>query len=567
MLTATSLDTDAVQVPTVAPVMFRTVQATPEGKLAPAPSQPSPPRPAKTEPVAVADLAAAIGACALAPGTPGDAAGRGRYVEPMVTGVTLRGHDVLDGDLFAALPGSRAHGADFAAGALSAGAAALLTDEAGTRRPAVREAAAVGIPVLVHEQPREVLGAASAMIYGEPSRQLAVLGVTGTSGKTTTSYLVRAGLAAAGRTTGLVGTVETSVAGKRLASGFTTPEAPDLQALLALMVEQGVSDVAMEVSSHALALGRVAGTRFAVAAFANLSHDHLDFHRDMEDYFAAKAKLFDTHPNTEVVNVDDAWGRRLVGRHTVTVSTMPHVPAIWTVSDRRVDPSGTQSFTANGPEGAWVTLELRLPGAFNVANALLATAMLYSAGVPLTAIADGLSSVDVPGRMERVVLGQEFTAVVDYSHKPAAVAQMLESVRAQLRQAHSHGRVLIVLGCGGERDEGKRPLMGEAAARRADVLVITDDNPRGEDPATIRAAMREGALGVPASARGEVREIGNRREAIVEAVRLARPQDVVVIAGKGHETGQSIAGVVHPFSDVAELAAAIREHLGEVAAR
>ncbi|MGH3621065.1 MAG: UDP-N-acetylmuramoyl-L-alanyl-D-glutamate--2,6-diaminopimelate ligase, partial [Sciscionella sp.] len=418
----------------------------------------------------------------------------------------------------------------------------------------------------VHDKPRDVLGAASAMIYGEPSRHLSVLGVTGTSGKTTTSYLVRAGLAAAGRTTGLIGTVETRVAGKRLASAFTTPEAPDLQALLALMVEHGVTDVAMEVSSHALALGRVAGTRFAVGAFTNLSQDHLDFHLDMEGYFAAKAMLFDGRANTEVVNVDGEWGGRLVGEHTVTVSTVPHVRATWTASDLRVDPSGAQSFTANGPMGARVALDIRLPGAFNVANALLATAMLHSAGVPLTAIAKGMSAVDVPGRMERVVLGQEFTAVVDYSHKPAAVAQMLDSMRGQLHQAHNHGRVIIVLGCGGERDAGKRPLMGEAAARGAGVLVITDDNPRGEDPATIRAAMLDGALGVPAAERGEVREIGDRGEAIAEAVRLARAEDIVVVAGKGHETGQSIAGVVHPFSDVDELAAAIRARLGEVAA-
>jgi UDP-N-acetylmuramoyl-L-alanyl-D-glutamate--2,6-diaminopimelate ligase len=497
-----------------------------------------------TEPVAVTTLAAEPGV-RIRPADP----------DVAVTGVTLRAQHVQPGDLFAALPGARAHGADFADRALTAGAVAVLTDPAGAERPALREAA---VPVLVHDDPRAVLGPLAARIYGEPSGKLSVLGVTGTSGKTTTTYLLEAGLRAAGQVTGLIGTVETRIAGERLASAFTTPEAPDLQALFALMVEQGVTHVPMEVSSHALALGRAAGTRFAVGAFTNLSQDHLDFHPTMEDYFAAKATLFDGRSAIEVVCVDGDWGPRLVRDGTITVSTTGG-EATWTAGDVAVGGDGTQAFTAHGPDGLRIPLSIRLPGTFNVTNALLATACLHAVGVPAEAIRAGLASVDVPGRMERVDAGQGFTAVVDYSHKPAAVALALDAVRAR-----AAGRVIVVLGCGGDRDVAKRPLMGAAAARRADLLVVTDDNPRTEDPAAIRASMLAGAHAVPEHERGEVIEVGDRRQAIATAVANAKPGDVVVVAGKGHETGQEVAGVVHPFSDREELEAAIREARGGV---
>lgn len=469
-----------------------------------------------------------------------------------MTGATLRAQHVLPGDLFAALPGARAHGADFAAEAIAAGAAAVLTDEAGAQRAALRDA---NIPVLVHPDPRGVLGSVAAWIYGEPSLRLSVLGVTGTSGKTTTAYLVDSGLRAAGRTTGLIGTVETRIAGERLASAFTTPEAPDLQALLAVMVEQGVTHVAMEVSSHALALGRVNGTRFAVGAFTNLSQDHLDFHRDMEEYFAAKSLLFDGRSTTEVVVVDSAWGQALVTPHTITVSTEKGADATWMATDLDATPTGEQSFTLRCRDGRSARATLPLPGEFNVANAALAAAILDAAGVGLDDIVAGLAAVEVPGRMERVYLGQDFTAVVDYAHKPAAVSQALDALRARTK-----GRVITVLGCGGDRDTGKRPVMGEAAARRSEVLIVTDDNPRSEDAQLIRAAMLTGARSAGAAA-GQVLEIPDRREAIGTAVALAQPGDVVLIAGKGHEAGQEIAGVVHPFSDRDELEAAIRHRL------
>ncbi|RKT86082.1 UDP-N-acetylmuramoylalanyl-D-glutamate--2,6-diaminopimelate ligase [Saccharopolyspora antimicrobica] len=482
----------------------------------------------------------------------------GRSADPVpVSGATLRAQHVRPGDLFAALPGTRVHGADFAQGAIEAGAVAVLTDQAGVDRAGLAEHPAVldgSVSVLVHDDPRGVLGTASALIYGDPSSKLKILGVTGTSGKTTTSYLLESALQAAGFCTGLVGTVETRIAGERLDSAFTTPEAPDLQALLAVMVEHGVTFVPMEVSSHALAMGRVSGTRFAVGAFTNLSQDHLDFHRDMEDYFQAKALLFDGRAEHEVVCVDGEWGRRLVKDGTVTVST--EGSASWSATDVQAFATGEQTFTAHGPDELKLHVRLRLPGPFNVANALLAIGALHAAGVPTWAIERGLAEVDVPGRMERVALGQDFTAVVDYSHKPGAVAAVLDAARAQV-----DGDVIVVLGCGGDRDTAKRPLMGEAAARRSELLIVTDDNPRTEDPAEIRAAMLAGAEEVPAGERGEVIEIGDRRAAIAAAVERAGSGDIVVVAGKGHETGQEVAGVVHPFSDREELAAALRHRL------
>jgi UDP-N-acetylmuramoyl-L-alanyl-D-glutamate--2,6-diaminopimelate ligase len=506
---------------------------------------PAPPRPARIEPVPLATLLARAGARLVAD--------RPEAADLAVAGTTLRAQHVLPGDLFAGLPGARAHGADFSDQAVAAGATAVLTDPAGAERPALRDA---GVPILVHPDPRAALGEIAAWIYGEPSLQLSVLGVTGTSGKTTTSYLVDAGLRAAGLTTGLIGTVETRIAGERLVSGFTTPEAPDLQALLAVMLERGVTHVPMEVSSHALALGRANGTRFAVGAFTNLSQDHLDFHHDMAEYFAAKSLLFDGRSTTEVVVVDSAWGQALLTPQTVTVSIEPGADALWRASDIEATPAGEQTFTLHGPDGLAAAAKIPLPGTFNVANAVLAAAILGSAGVEAADIVRGLGAVEVPGRMERVYLGQDFTAVVDYAHKPAAVAQGLDALRAR-----TDGRIITVLGCGGDRDTAKRPMMGEAAARRSDVLIVTDDNPRSEDPAAIRAAMLAGARGVGPSQGGEVLEVGDRRAAITHAVSLAHTGDIVFIAGKGHETGQEIQGVVHPFSDRDELEAAIRKHL------
>ncbi|MGY1822268.1 UDP-N-acetylmuramoyl-L-alanyl-D-glutamate--2,6-diaminopimelate ligase [Geodermatophilus sp. SYSU D00079] len=473
-----------------------------------------------------------------------------------VSGVTLASGEVGAGDLYAALPGARTHGARFAADAAARGAVAVLTDPTGRE-----QACATGLPVCVVEDPRALLGAVAARVYGEPGRRLQVVGITGTNGKTTTSYLVEAGLAAAGRGSGLIGTVETRTRGwapdgtptvTALPSVRTTPEAPAVHALLARMADAGVQTVVMEVSSHALVLGRVGGVPFAAAGFTNLGRDHLDFHADLEDYFLAKARLFDGRAAVEVVDVDDPYGRRLTGmldgRRAVTVSGRG-TPADWTATGVTVAPDGGSAFTLTGPDGRTWPARVRLPGAFNVANAVLAVALLDAVGVPVEAALRGLADTVVPGRMEPVDAGQPFVAVVDYAHTPDAVATALSALRAD-----TAGRVITVLGCGGDRDPGKRAAMGEVAARGSDLLVVTDDNPRSEDPAAIRAAV---LAGVPADRRGDVLEIGDRRAAIAEAVARARPGDAVLVAGKGHETGQEVAGTLHPFDDRAVLREAL----------
>jgi UDP-N-acetylmuramoyl-L-alanyl-D-glutamate--2,6-diaminopimelate ligase len=472
--------------------------------------------------------------------------------EATVTGLTHDSAAVRSGDLLAALPGSRTHGARFAAQAVAAGAAAVFTDPEGARL-----AGSTGVPVLVADRPRELLGALAALVHDDPTARMLVLGVTGTNGKTTTAYLLEEGLRAAGHTTGLVGTVETRVAGESVQSTRTTPEAPDLQAAFAAMAERGVTAVAMEVSSHALALGRVDGTRFAAGAFTNLSQDHLDFHAGMEDYFAAKAQLFDGRCEHEIVNVDDAYGRRLVRGGTVTVSAAGDPAAAWRAADLAPDPAGGQRFRLLGPGDVDLPATLRLPGAFNVANALLAVATLAAIGVDPGVATKGVERTVVPGRMEPVDAGQPWAAYVDYAHKPGAVRAVLTAVRES-----ATGRVITVLGCGGDRDAGKRPVMGAAAARLSDLLVVTDDNPRSEDPAAIRAAVLAGARAVPAGERGEVVEVGGRRAAIAAAVAAARPGDGVVVAGKGHEQGQEVAGEVHPFDDRVVLREAIEAATG-----
>jgi UDP-N-acetylmuramoyl-L-alanyl-D-glutamate--2,6-diaminopimelate ligase len=306
----------------------------------------------------------------------------------------------------------------------------------------------------------------------------------------------------------------------------------------------------MEVSIHALAQGRVSGTAFAVGAFTNLSQDHLDFHHDMESYFAAKRLLFDGRAGAEVVVVDDEYGRRLAADRpaAVTVSGAGTPGAAWTAR-AEPGPAGEQRMQVSGPGGLAFQARIALPGPFNVTNALTALACVHAAGFDVVRAAGGLAGVVVPGRMERVDAGQPFLAVVDYAHKPAALAAVLDAVRSGLA-----GRVIVVFGAGGDRDRGKRPVMGAEAARRAELVIVTDDNPRSEDPAAIRSEVLAGARSVPGP---QVLEVGDRREAIAAAVRAARPGDAVLIAGKGHEQGQEIAGVVQPFSDREELAAAL----------
>jgi UDP-N-acetylmuramoyl-L-alanyl-D-glutamate--2,6-diaminopimelate ligase len=471
-----------------------------------------------------------------------------------VTGVTLSTRSVRPGDLYAALPGSRVHGAEFAAEAAAAGAVAILTDPTGAER-----AAATGLPTLVVDDPRQSLGSVASEVYGRPTANLSIVGITGTAGKTSTVYLVEAGLRAAGRVTGLIGTVETRMGDVAIASDRTTPEATDLHALFAVALEQGVQTVAMEVSSHALQLGRVGGVEFAVGGFTNLGLDHLDFHADVEEYFAAKAKLFDGRSRIEIVNLDDPAGRKLSKPGTLTYSASGDERATWRATDVR-SAGFAQTFVARGPDGIAVDAGVRLPGRHNVANALLAIAGLVAVGVdPVVAGSAVATANGAPGRMERVdppeLAGSGVLGIVDYAHKPDAIVEVLAALRGITK--HS---VICVIGAGGDRDSGKRPLMGAAAAEGADVVLVTDDNPRTEDPATIRAQVLAGTA-------GKGQEVDGRRAAIERAVALAEPGDIIALLGKGHESGQEVNGEMLQFDDRVELANALTARFKKSAVR
>ena len=511
--------------------------------------QPGAPRPAHVRPTPLADLARRLGGAAVRPVPEGPAQ------DTPITGITHDSRAVRPGDLYVALPGARFHGADFAAQAAGAGAAAVLTDPAGAER-----AAAGGLPVLTVEDPRAEMGELAAAVYDEPGRGLLRIGITGTSGKTTTSYLAEGGLRAAHASghTGLIGTVETRIGDERIKSERTTPEATDLQALFAVMRERGVDAVVMEVSSHALVLGRVDGAVFDVAVFTNLSPEHMEFHSGMEDYFQAKAQLFTPRRSRlGVVNLDDEYGRRLVaeaGVPLVTFSAAGRLDADWRAEDVTAGLLDSR-FTAIGPKGERVQAVAPLPGPFNVANTLAALAALAAAGVDPQTAADGIAAVPgVPGRLERVDAGQPYLAVVDYAHKTDAVESVLRALRTT-----TEGRIHAVLGCGGDRDRTKRAPMGAALARLADTAVLTSDNPRSEDPLAILAAMLDGAVQVPPGQRGHVIVEPDRAAAVAAAVAHARPGDIVLVAGKGHEQGQDIAGEVRPFDDREVLRAAIEK--------
>ncbi len=467
--------------------------------------------------ISLTDLLDALPRARLA-GAPAD--------EVHLTDVTHDSRQAGPGVLFACRPGERADGHDFAPAAVRAGAPALL----------VQRVLDLDVPQVVVADVATAMGPAAAAVHGHPSRALTLIGVTGTSGKTTTTYLLEGALRAAGHRTGLIGTID----GVR-----TTPESTDLQRLLRGMVDDGVTAVAMEVSSHGLALSRVAGTRFAAAGFTNLGLDHLDFHRDLADYEAAKAALFTpAYTDRAAVVVDGAAGQRIARAAAAAGLAVVRVSSD-DATDVTLTPTGS-TFTTRA-----LPVTLQLPGAFNVVNALLALALADAVGVDTGVAAAGLGRLaGVPGRMERVEAGQPFTVLVDYAHKPDALENVLRAAR-QL----TAGRVIVVIGAGGNRDPGKRPVMGRAAATAADLVVITDDNPRDEDPAAIRAAVERGAREV-AGAHWTV--VPDRRAAIAAAIGEAGPGDVVVIAGKGHERYQEVGGQRHPFDD-REVARALLE--------
>jgi UDP-N-acetylmuramoyl-L-alanyl-D-glutamate--2,6-diaminopimelate ligase len=471
------------------------------------------------EPVALRELAALVGGRLV-----GDPA-------TLVSDVTHDSRTAGPGVLFVAVRGFTVDGHRFVPAARATGAAAVC----------VEEDPGDGEPALLVADTRAALGPLAARVHGDPSRRLRLVGVTGTNGKTTVTHLIESIAGAAGLTPALVGTVGARIAGRPEVVQRTTPEASDFQRLLARMADAGAQVAAVEVSSHALALGRVAGSRFAVAAFTNLSQDHLDFHPDMEAYYRAKASLF-TPPLAEraVVWVDDPAGERLAAETPLPVTTVGRRgPATVTAAEVSMALDGSRFLLLGA--GAPAPVHLRLAGEFNVANALVAAGVGAALGLPSDSIAAGIGAVaTVPGRFEIVETGKDCTVVVDYAHTPDGVA----TVVATARRLAGGRRVIAVLGAGGDRDHAKRPRMGAAAAA-ADLAVITSDNPRSEDPGAIIAQVAAGAAEGP----GQVEIEPDRRQAIRRALAVAGPGDVVLILGKGHEQGQEFAGRVLPFDD------------------
>jgi UDP-N-acetylmuramoyl-L-alanyl-D-glutamate--2,6-diaminopimelate ligase len=516
-----------------------------------------------------------------------DPAGEAAGVE--ITGLAYDSREVAPGDLFFCVSGFRSDGHEFAPEAVRAGAAALVVE-----RPL-----GLGVPEVLVKSARAAMAPAAARFYGEPARELRVVGVTGTNGKTTTTYLVRALLEACGEQCGLLGTVKSVIGGEDRQVARTTPEAIDLQEDLRAMLDGGDRACAMEVSSHALELGRTDAISFAAAIFTNLTQDHLDFHASMEDYFQAKRLLFvparsagsasdppgaeQAPPRVSVVNVGDPYGRRLAAELNDAVTFALDAPADYSATSLRCA-FASCAFTLDTPDGRR-EVELPMPGRFNVANALGALAAVHTLGFDLDELVAALErGVRVPGRFEPVEEGQEFAVLVDYAHTPDSLENVLMAAR-ELVDAAGEGRVLCVFGAGGDRDRGKRPLMGEIAARLADVAVVTSDNPRSEDPGRIIEEILDGVVGAPREVGGDggvvdrgagsvrggtrgprVRAIADRRTAIGEAICCARRGDVVVIAGKGHEQGQELAGGLKlPFDDVVVAREALRGDGGATA--
>ena len=462
-----------------------------------------------------------------------------------VTGISQSSNEISTGDLFIALPGEKFHGAQFAADAVERGAVAVLTDLAGA-------AMVTGVPVLVVENPRRAAGVISAWFYEEPMRDLYSVGVTGTNGKTTVTTLLHQIMQAAGRESGLIGTVESRIGSEVLLSKRTTPESAELQGLIATMRERHMRNLVMEVSSHAITLERIRGSHFAVVGFTNLSQDHLDFHKSMEEYFLAKAKLFTfEYADLAVINIDDVYGARLAAMTELPVMSLSrtNTKATWHFASITRDYVGA-AIAIRGSGGILIEGKTILQGGFNYDNLLMAVAIATESGIDPIDIAAILPQLTgAVGRLEAVRLGQNFTALVDYAHSPDAVARVLET-------AHeiTTGSVIAVLGCGGDRDASKRSLMGLALRDGADIAIYTSDNPRSEKPEDILVQM---VLDIDVQEPNEV--ITDRKAAIRAAVNHATAGDVVIVLGKGHEKGQEISGVIYPFDDRIELARAIED--------
>ena len=480
-----------------------------------------------------------------------------------VLGVSVDSGDTSPGELFVGLPGFTAHGARFAAEAVASGAVAVLTDSDGAQ---IVHELAPGTPALVHDDPRAVVGPLSAEVYHHPARGLITTAVTGTNGKTTTSYFLDAILSAHVGGCMVAGTVELRVGERSVESPRTTVEAPVLQRMMALAVEDGVGAASLEASSHAIVLHRLDGLVVDVAGFTNLQRDHLDFHKTMEGYLEAKAQLFTPeHARRGVVCVDDQWGAALAAEAPIEIDRVRaypgETPADWWVSDAAVSlTDSATTFTLHGPDGEKIEASCPLPGLVNVQNAALALVMAIRAGVPAATAAMALAGAhNIPGRMQRISQrdGRRGLCIVDFAHTPDAMELALKAVRPI-----TPGRLIVVFGSDGDRDQGKRPMLGEVCARLADVLVVTDENPRSEDPQLIRNAILEGVRGVRPDLK-DVEEITTwRGDAVRRGVELCGPDDTVIVTGKGHEPFLEMAGEFIRYNDAPVMAEAGEEKWG-----
>jgi UDP-N-acetylmuramoyl-L-alanyl-D-glutamate--2,6-diaminopimelate ligase len=456
------------------------------------------------------------------------------------SGISFKDSHVQPGDIFLAFPGARAHGAQFIDAAIARGAVAILTDAIGAESSSQ-------LPTLIVANVREAGACLAAAFYRDPIRDMQSIGITGTNGKTTVTTLLYQLLSDVGRETGLIGTVETRIGSDAIKSERTTPEAPDLQALAATMRERHMRHLVMEVSSHSLELQRMIGSYFSIVGFTNLTQDHLDFHNDMESYFKAKSNLF-THEYAErgFINIDGAYGARLFEETSIdAIAISRHNPkATWHFTVITPTASGVE-FVIRGRDGVLIESRTTMHGSFNLDNLLLAVAIAYECGVDPLEMATLLPQLHgAPGRLESVNLGQSFKAFVDYAHSPDAVQNVLQAVRE-----FTSGRVIAVLGCGGDRDASKRPLMGRALSQGSDIAIFTSDNPRSENPDLILKEMvGETRIEAPSAV------ITDRAAAIAYAVEIAGDNDTVVILGKGHETYQDISGVISDFDDRLHLA-------------
>ena len=467
--------------------------------------------------------------------------------EASINGISNKSKDIDLNELFVAIPGEKTHGANFAQEAINNGAKAVLTDLNGAEIMSE-----VQVPVLVAQDVKKIVGEVSSHVYENPSQKMDVFGITGTNGKTTTAWLLKAGLEQCEIKTGLLGTAGIEIPGLKIESERTTPEATELQKILALAYENGARAISMEVSSHALTLGRVNGTRFKAVGFTNLSQDHLDFHKNMQDYFEAKTLLFkDNFSNQAIITTNDSWGKKLENLTKLNVESLGgDVENYWRVTDItaalghvdfKLTKSNKQSFNIN----------LSFAGSFNAFNASMAIALADKLNIDLITFIKGLENVQIPGRMQPVIFPGAPLAIVDYAHSPEAIENVLATLRKETK-----GKLITIIGAGGNRDKEKRPKMGSAVEKYSDFIIVTDDNPRDENPAEIRASLISGIKD-----KESILEIGNRKDAIQKAISIATNLDTIAVLGKGHENYQEIKGEVFPFSDYSVTNNTIEEKL------